>query len=172
MATFGSIYRFKVVYYEGEEKKSKFLFSDSDDVFQLNGIPKTTTLIICDKSSQDGEKFEEVKAYLVGDELTKMGLRDLINEVSSLTVSKDKEPQREALEQNLRRIYHADDKWCKVFVNKNIDYFTDYTGRINIIQPFFSSAQTVISPQQLIDGKICPPEEKANNYDGAYLDLE
>ena len=144
MLTLDKVYKFNIIYFQGKEKKEKYIFADSDE----------------EKVAEND--FKEREVYLFADELNHEELRDLIDEVGTLEVSADIEPRKDALIKKLKQIYQINDVWDKVFVNANIEYFTETAsqteneGRVIIMQPYLPLAQKIISPKRLIDGKIRP----------------
>ena len=176
MLAFDTVYEFKIVYFRGKEKKVKYIFSDSDDITKLDNVPKTTTMMTCKKSSPDGTKFDAIEDYVVGEKLSQPVLKDLIDEVCELKVSKEEEPKRKVLLDTLKHIYKKSAEFNEVLVNENIeDYFTEDEGRIRIRQLYLPTTPIVISPKCIVNGKILPKQRvnKGKDVDDAsYINLE
>ena len=175
-------YMFEIWYYNDKDKAECWhMFSDSPDIYSLKDLPKTTYYIHvlhCDLN-QGQENWDEVARYEIGDMITPEEAREEIKALKNLYVggyeAKFKTKALNGLQAFLQNATNnsEDENSDKIYINKNIKLAAnsiDY--RIKII-PAFSKCQ-IISPSQIVKGKVCPEESKNREIDenNSYTDLE
>ena len=160
------VYRFEIFYWDGTtvDGKKKFVYSDSNDIYGLEGVPKTTHHIYCYyKNLKDDKDWENEAEYLIGDEMSQ---EDAAAEIKKL---------------NDLKAYCKDETSDTIYLNNNIDLDTNsIRNRIIVSSWFWWTREFIpISPKQIKNGKIYPikqingeNEEKKNNEGDLYLDLE
>ncbi len=72
------VYLFTIYYNQTSNNKSdeKLIYWDSDDIYQLSNLPQNTVFVCCEKLVKETKKFDEVKNYAFGRELTDQDLEE------------------------------------------------------------------------------------------------
>ncbi len=176
------IYKFEIEYIDcdagpnEENKKSKIIYSDNNDIYALDGIPQKVTKIWGYVLESDGQTWRGAQGdYIVAEKLTKQEAREELEILSKLDVPekfrKDKEKTIAAL-----KSYCKKKSTEEILINRNIEYKDSISGRFPVsphvsIRMYFQ----YISPKQLVNGKIYPIEKIESGEiedDRPYLDLE
>ena len=180
------IYKFKVSYIDcnvdinENGHKVKTIYSDSDDVYSLEGIPKTAFLIVCQVLNLSEKLYwrSHGSGYMVGDIATIEEAKEELEILRKLDV-----PER--LREDKNEAIFSLSEFCegerpkKVYINRNIDYQHAIWGRLDTRLDSLP-AMPNISPKQIQNGKIYPIEEilkreeknKEKYDDRAYIGLE
>lgn len=175
------VYKFTIWYIgQKKNKEKKIMYSDKADISALEDVPKTTYVIGCDYLNLKEHQvwWQSVCVYIVGDEITLEEAEKEIEALEKIKVDKKDSAScvtREATldclktfcknEKNNIRDENAD----KILINKNIDYDCDeISARITVIP---SNNCKIISPSQIVKGRICPSERENDGYN-SYIGLE
>ena len=184
------VYLFLIDYYGNEESESngKYIYSNTGNIYELEDVPEKTYNIYCyyqDLTKNNGWKLKD--EYIVGDELT---LEEAGKEIKTLEeipfYQKHKADLKNWTLERLKNycknekndIRNADD--LTIYINKNINYREDIHIRIRALSASECEKVKVISPKQIVHGRIYSPEqlkflEKENpntDSDKSYIELE
>ncbi len=173
------IYEFEIYYYAGRKaERKKIVFSDSDDIYKLEGVPETTTKIYCRSTAGHDKEWELQSTYMVGEELTKEEARKEIETLQQLKVSYKLYDFKERMIKVLEKYCSDPDESNKIYINRSVDYCDPVVRRI-ILSPLWLGKETIIFPKQIACGKIFPLEKadesrpfEKEDESRPYLDLE
>ena len=165
------VYKFQIWYIgEGKTKQKKIMYSDKADIFELKDLPKTTYYISSEYINLKEHQFwgSAVEQYNIGDEITLEEAKKEIEALEKLNIDEcsvnEKCHKLEILyslkafcedEENNTKKADAD----KIYLNRNIDLDCGAAIRARVrVVPASSNCQ-IISPSQIIKGKIFPIEQ-------------
>ena len=153
------VYKFEIWYIDHKKgQERKVMYSDSDNIFDLEGIPQTTYgIYVWYKDLSKNQQFwEKIVYYVIGDKITVEEAEEELKVVKKLGNSEYLEGVLEAFCKSERD--NIEDEILLV------PYYADYK---------------IISPSQIANGRVYPVEQvletKDNNKDyndKAYIDLE
>ena len=171
------VYKFEIWYIDHEKgKEKKFMYSDSDDIFNLEGVPQTTFgIYVYHKNLDKNQQFWDYKGYyMIGDKITLKEAEEEIKVVRKLDDEKSLANTLKTFCKNERNnIINENAK--KIYLNKNIEWdnASAVSGRIRIVPP--SKNYNIISPNQIANGRVYPARETKRveiGDDKSYIDLE
>ena len=175
------VYKFEIWYIDHEKgQERKVMYSDSDNIFNLEGIPQTTYgIYVWYKDLSKNQQFwEKIVYYVIGDKITVEEAEEELKVVKKLGNSEYLEGVLEAFCKS-ERDNIEDEKAGKIYLNKNVEWdnVKALNGRILLV-PYYADYK-IISPSQIANGRVYPVEQvletKDNNKDyndKAYIDLE
>ncbi len=181
------VYKFEVWYIDKTKNKAKkTMYLDKAEIFALEDVPQTTFYIgLYYLNLKEHQVYWSVAGeYDIGDKITLEEAEKETKAIEEFCVDEDdigarinKEAILDSLkafckgEKNNTRDIGAD----KIYLNKNIDLDCSAAikARVRVVPP--SSNNKIISPSQLVNGKIYPIGQiKRGDVedDRAYIDLE
>ena len=165
------VYKFEIYYIDKKKKNVKILYSDSADIYGLEDVPVTSSCIFSyhkNINTKDA-KWESVGEYIVGDRITLEEAEEELKTLEGLNVKDDEEVGDKTRATYVLKAFCRDEangardaSATKIYINKNIklDSGSAICFRISIIPSSFECH--IISPSQIINGRIYPGENDIN----------
>lgn len=162
----GNVYKFEICYIDNNKQLAKtYMYSDSNSIYELEDLPKTTTSIYCFK--KDLNKFQDMWTnegeYMVGDKITLEEAEEEINKLSKINMPESQQYEKDTVLAKLKAFCKNEMSDVKnentacVYINKNVALSNSaraINGRLPILPPYYFSHYKFISPNQIINGKI------------------
>ena len=189
----GEVYRFEIYYIEnGKEEDIKTLYADSDNIYELEDVPRTAHCIYVYHRNFDKKEnyWDFVGEYRVGEKITLEEAKNEIKALEDLHVEEKDETAKIRAYHKLNSYYLNSKNNSQVqsadniYINKSIDLTGGSISARIIIMPSTTDYK-IISPSQIINGKIYPVlnsnfclngQEREKNpnsdWDKPYIDLE
>ncbi len=173
-------YMFDIWYYDEKGRSDCWhMFSDNADIYSLQDVPKTAFTIYTRHSNLNtvAEWWAVVDEYHIGDRITVDDAKREIIALNNLQIEdfSDKKLKGKTITALKAFLQNAennteDENADKIYINKNIKLTPNsIKNRIKIILP--SNNCKIISPSQIVKGRICPSERENDGYN-SYIGLE
>lgn len=184
-------YQFKIFYVEkGKDEETKILYSDSDEIYELEDVPKETFCIfVFHKNLKKGQSWNLTRQYWIGDEITLEEAEEEMKALENLQVVKDDTTAKMRAYYRLESFYTNNKNETQIksadniYLNKNIELKEGVINARIIIIPKSMDCE-IISPKQIVNGKIYRDEKeivkdvhldeniRKIDSDNPYIDLE
>ena len=169
------IYKFELYSNTEMAKPEKKMYSDSNDIYALEDVPKSCVIIKCfyrNLNEITNWKLEDF--YLIGEEITTEEAKEEIEKISKIEITSGFSDVKEKTLAALQSFFNKK-QTPKIYINKNVPLNEESIMDRIIISSWWSKTCIYISPKQIVNGKIHSLEQINSsklNGDNSYIDLE